>query len=81
VKDPRLAALRGEILAAQQAQAKEDERLRELVRQTVRGEILSVLEVVWDRVTDPYSEEATHIVEDVRSRLEARYGQDPGSTV
>jgi hypothetical protein len=80
----RMKALHAEILVEQQAQAEEKRRLETAVRRIVREEIRSVLAEVLDRVADPFNEEAVYVVEDVRSRLEARWadgGHGPGSTV
>lgn len=80
----RMDALRDEILAEQQAQAEEKRRLEEAVRRTVREEIRSVLAEVREELLNPSGTLPVTKLDDVRSRLEARWaddGQTPGSTV
>lgn len=80
----RMDALRDEIRTEQEAQAEEKRLLEATVRRIVREEIRAVLGEVLDRVADPFNAEAVYIVEDVRSRLEARWadgGHGPGSKV
>lgn len=82
--ETRMDILRAEVRAEQMAQEAEAHRLETAVRRIVREEIRTVLAEVLDRVTDPLDTEAVRIVEDVRSRLEARWADDghgPGSTV